>query len=95
MGGWTQPLAGSQPSKVQAFPSEQASGAWVQPIAGSQASTVQASASAQARGVPGWQVPAMHTSTPLQALGRDLILLALAVAVYRQHERYNRPQQES
>jgi uncharacterized membrane protein YphA (DoxX/SURF4 family) len=27
-------------------------------------------------------------STPLQALGRDLILLALAVAVYRQHERY-------
>ena len=27
-------------------------------------------------------------TTPLQALGRDLLLLALAVAVYRQHERY-------
>jgi len=27
-------------------------------------------------------------TTPLQALGRDLILLALAVAIYRQHERY-------
>lgn len=27
-------------------------------------------------------------TTPLQALGRDLVLLALAVAVYRQHDRY-------
>lgn len=27
-------------------------------------------------------------TTPLQALGRDLLLLAMAVAVYRQHDRY-------
>ena len=27
-------------------------------------------------------------TTPLQAIGRDLVLLALAVAVYRQHPRY-------
>lgn len=27
-------------------------------------------------------------TTPLQALGRDVLLLALAVAVYRQHGRY-------
>jgi uncharacterized membrane protein YphA (DoxX/SURF4 family) len=30
-------------------------------------------------------------TTPWQALGRDLLLLALAVAVYRQHERYAWP----
>lgn len=30
-------------------------------------------------------------TTPLQALGRDIVLLALAVAVYRQHDRYQRP----
>ena len=30
-------------------------------------------------------------TTPLQALGRDAVLLALAVAVYRQHDRYTRP----
>lgn len=29
-------------------------------------------------------------TTPLQALGRDVVLLALAVAVYRQHDRYAR-----
>ena len=28
-------------------------------------------------------------TTPLQALGRDLVLLALAVAVYFQHDRYS------
>lgn len=28
-------------------------------------------------------------TTPLQALGRDAVLLALAVAVYRQHDRYH------
>lgn len=28
-------------------------------------------------------------TTPWQALGRDLVLLALAVAVYRQHDRYS------
>jgi putative oxidoreductase len=35
-------------------------------------------------------------TTPLQALGRDLLLLAMAVAVYRQHDRYapNSPQPE-
>jgi hypothetical protein len=27
-------------------------------------------------------------TTPLQALGRDLLLLAMAVAVYLQHDRY-------
>lgn len=27
-------------------------------------------------------------TTPLQALGRDLLLLAMAIAVYRQHDRY-------
>ena len=30
-------------------------------------------------------------TTPLQALGRDLVLLALAIAVYRQHDRYVHP----
>jgi len=30
-------------------------------------------------------------TTPLQALGRDVVLLALAVAVYRQHDRYAQP----
>ncbi|TLM65004.1 MAG: DoxX family protein [Deltaproteobacteria bacterium] len=30
-------------------------------------------------------------TTPLQALGRDVVLLALAVAVYRQHDRYAPP----
>jgi len=30
-------------------------------------------------------------TTPLQALGRDIVLLALAVAVYRQHDRYQMP----
>jgi uncharacterized membrane protein YphA (DoxX/SURF4 family) len=30
-------------------------------------------------------------TTPLQALGRDLLLLAVAVAVYRQHPRYAKP----
>ena len=30
-------------------------------------------------------------TTPLQALGRDVVLLALAVAVYRQHDRYASP----
>ena len=30
-------------------------------------------------------------TTPLQALGRDLLLLALAFAVYLQHDRYARP----
>ena len=30
-------------------------------------------------------------TTPLQALGRDLILLALAIAVYRQQPRYDAP----
>lgn len=34
-------------------------------------------------------------TTPLQALGRDLVLLALALAVFRQHDRYTRPHQES
>lgn len=34
-------------------------------------------------------------TTPLQALGRDLVLLALALAVFRQHDRYTRPPQES
>lgn len=34
-------------------------------------------------------------TTPLQALGRDLVLLALAVAVFRQHDRYVRPHQGS
>lgn len=32
-------------------------------------------------------------TTPLQALGRDLVLIALAVAVCRQHDRYREPQQ--
>lgn len=27
-------------------------------------------------------------TTPLQALGRDVVLFALAIAVYRQHDRY-------
>jgi uncharacterized membrane protein YphA (DoxX/SURF4 family) len=30
-------------------------------------------------------------TTPLQALGRDLLLLALAVAVFWQHDRYTAP----
>ena len=30
-------------------------------------------------------------TTPLQALGRDIVLLALAIAVYRQHDRYVPP----
>jgi uncharacterized membrane protein YphA (DoxX/SURF4 family) len=30
-------------------------------------------------------------TTPLQALGRDVVLLVLAIAVYRQHERYVPP----
>ena len=30
-------------------------------------------------------------TTPLQALGRDLLLVALAVTVYRQHDRYVSP----
>lgn len=30
-------------------------------------------------------------TTPLQALGRDLVLLALASAVYWQHDRYRQP----
>ena len=30
-------------------------------------------------------------TTPLQALGRDLVLLALAVAIYRQYDRYAVP----
>ena len=30
-------------------------------------------------------------TTPLQALGRDLVLLALAIAVYRQQPRYAAP----
>ena len=30
-------------------------------------------------------------TTPLQALGRDLVLLALAIAVYRQQPRYSTP----
>ena len=30
-------------------------------------------------------------TTPLQALGRDGLLLALAVAIYRQHDRYVQP----
>ena len=30
-------------------------------------------------------------TTPLQALGRDLLLLALAVAVFRQYDRYTAP----
>lgn len=30
-------------------------------------------------------------TTPLQALGRDVVLLALAGAIYRQHDRYVQP----
>ena len=30
-------------------------------------------------------------TTPFQALGRDILLLALAIAVYRQHDRYVPP----
>lgn len=34
-------------------------------------------------------------TTPLQALGRDLVLIALAIAVYRQHDRYRETPLES
>jgi hypothetical protein len=69
-GVWVTPVAGSQASSVQGFPSSMLTGVWVTPEVGSQASMVQAFPSSEFTGawvtpVAGSQESTVHASPSL------------------------------